>query len=656
MRRLFFLFPFFFSVLVVQGQIHDPVKWNFTQDGEWLVFSATIEEGWHLYGFDIPEDGPQALEFTFDKVENVELVGKIVGEEKAVEKYDALFGMTVRYYEKRALFKQKTKPTQAKTFAVSGEVKYMLCNDVSCLPPKREAFLFGKTSDTENTATDVANGNFFAPAQEFISPQVNEQEWWKPVVEELKALGDKTLATHDAALWFIFLMGFLGGFIALLTPCVWPMIPMTISFFLKHKQEKKRGRWQVVIYGLSIVLIYVLLGLLVTAIFGANALNDLSTNAFFNLLFFALLVLFSISFFGAFDLALPASWSNRLDQKADAATGLLSIFFMAFTLVLVSFSCTGPIIGTLLVQAATNGSMLSPAIGMFGFALALALPFTFFAFFPAWLQSLPKSGGWLNMVKVVLGFLELALALKFLSVADLAYGWGILNRELFLALWIVIFALLGLYLLGKIRLPHDSETNKISPTRLMFSLLSFAFAVYMIPGLWGAPLKSISAFAPPLSTQTFNLYPGEVRAQFEDYNEGMAFAAKIKKPALIDFTGYGCVNCRKMEAAVWTEQTVKYLIDNDFVLISLHVDDKRPLAITQQVEENGKTTQLKSHGDRWSYLQRMKFGANAQPFYVVLDNNGNPLTPSYAFSEDARDFARFLQQGRDSYKDNRNEK
>jgi thiol:disulfide interchange protein DsbD len=455
----------------------------------------------------------------------------------------------------------------------------------------------------------------------------------------------------EMSLWWIFISGFIGGIIALLTPCVWPMIPMTVSFFLKRNAaSRKKAVSQAIVYGVAIIAIYLALGLLITAIFGASALNNLATSAVFNLIFFALLVLFAISFFGGFDLVLPASWTNKMDSKAESASGTLSIFFMAFTLVLVSFSCTGPIIGTLLVEAATWGNILSPTIGMFGFALALAIPFALFAIFPSWLQTMPKSGGWLNAVKIVLGFLELAFALKFLSVADLAYGWGILDREVFLVLWIVIFALLGMYLLGKLKFPHDSEVEHVSIPRLFLAIFSFAFAIYLVPGLWGAPLKAISAFSPPMYTQDFSLYDGEVRPKYTDYESGMAYAKQVGKPALLDFSGYGCVNCRKMEASVWTDPRVKNIIDNEYVLITLVVDDKTRLPEVIEVEENGRITRLKTVGDKWSYLQRHKFGANAQPYYIALDNEGKPVGPSYAYDENVEKYIEFLQTGLKNYK------
>ncbi len=477
-----------------------------------------------------------------------------------------------------------------------------------------------------------------------------DQSWWENVEAELKVFSDDP-DQQGRSLWYIFIAGFIGGLIALVTPCVWPMIPMTVSFFLKQNKSKKKSVMTAVVYGLSIIVIYVALGLIVTALFGASALNELATSALFNIIFFLLLVVFAISFMGGFELTLPSSWTNKMDSKVDATTGYLSIFFMAFTLVLVSFSCTGPIIGTLLVEAAATSNFVSPAIGMFGFALALALPFSIFAMFPTMLKSMPKSGGWMNTVKVVLGFLELALALKFLSVADLAYGWRILDREVFVSLWIVIFALLGVYLLGKITFPHDDKVEKVSVTRFMLACISFAFAIYMLPGLWGAPLKSISAFSPPISTQDFSLYEGDVHAQVDDYEEGMKLAQQLGKPVLVDFSGYGCVNCRKMEAAVWTDPEVKASIDNDFVLITLMVDEKKALPEPIKVtEKDGTVRTLRTYGDKWSYLQRSKFGANAQPFHVIVDNNGKPLAPAFVYKEDIPGYKRFLNQGIENYK------
>jgi len=669
--------------LAVQAQIHTPVKWKIKLEDSGkpekeIVFTAVADKGWHLYDMNLPAGGPVSTSITYETMKGAELVGKVVSSVAPTSVYDELFAMNLRWYSGTVTFTQKIKVTDAKAFKLAGELEFMACNDETCLPPERVEFSFNRKNITMTDAGVVAGesddqaaadslslaqgadslsvsadgenaGQLVNPTKiaEALSDNV---DLWTPVIDELKAFGESPLDGTDSSLLFIFLAGFAGGFIALLTPCVWPMIPMTVSFFLKRTKNKKKAIKDAVMYGVSIIVIYLALGLLITGIFGASALNDLSTNAVFNLLFFALLVLFAVSFFGAFEMVLPSSWTNKLDAKADSTSGILSIFFMAFTLALVSFSCTGPIIGTLLVQAASMGSIVAPAVGMFGFAFALAIPFSVFAIFPNMLQSMPKSGGWLNSVKVVLGFLELALALKFFSVADLAYGWRILDRETFLVLWIVIFAMLGFYLLGKIRFSHDSELKYVSVPRLFMAIVSLAFAVYMVPGLWGAPLKSISAFAPPLYTQDFNLYEDEVHAQFDDYEAGMAYAKKNNKPVMIDFSGYGCVNCRKMEASVWTNPGVKQIIENDYVLITLFVDDKTKLPEVIEIEEHGKTRKLKTVGDKWSYLQRSKFGANAQPFYVLLDNNGKPLSHSYAYDEDVNKYIQFLQGGLKNYK------
>ncbi|MCH5231879.1 MAG: thioredoxin family protein, partial [Muribaculaceae bacterium] len=492
-------------------------------------------------------------------------------------------------------------------------------------------------------------------SEPWMTPEANlsgitaHHNWWENVEAEMMVFADDP-HQQSRSLWYIFIAGFVGGLIALVTPCVWPMIPMTVSFFLKQNKNRKKSIASAGIYGLSIIVIYVALGIIVTILFGASALNELATSAGFNIAFFILLVIFAISFMGAFEMTLPSSWTNKIDSKVDSTTGYLSIFFMAFTLALVSFSCTGPIIGTLLVEAAATSNFVSPAVGMGGFALALALPFSLFAMFPTMLKAVPKSGGWMNTVKVVLGFLELALALKFLSVADLAYGWRILDREVFIALWIVIFALLGFYLLGKLTFPHDDKVEKIGLFRFSLALISLAFSIYMLPGLWGAPLKSISAFTPPLSTQDFNLFDGEVTAQVEDYDEGLMIGRDLGKPILLDFSGFGCVNCRKMEAAVWTNPEVKNLLDNDFVLVTLMVDDKTPLPSPVKVKEkDGAMRTLRTYGDKWSYLQRSKFGSNAQPFYVVVNDEGKPMTSSYGYNEDVAAYLKFLLSGIENY-------
>lgn len=653
----------------------DEVVWKFSLkdvgNGEIdLVANATIKAGWHLYDTDIPEGGPTATTLSIDKIAGAKPIGKFKASgKKATVKFDQMFEMNIGTFDNSATFTQRFKVTDKAKFVLEGDIRAQACNDGSCLPPTPIDIAFA-SKDLPKTLT-VAQVSAEEAAQEetvaelidtttvasdslanlnVASGDINKDFLWTPVIEELKDYGMKGSVAGRSLIW-ILISGFIGGLIALVTPCVWPLIPMTVSFFLKrNKTERKKAISEAVIYGLSIIVIYVALGLLITAIFGASALNDLSTSALFNLIFFALLVVFAISFFGAFDLVLPASWTNKMDEKADKASGLLSIFFMAFTLALVSFSCTGPIIGTLLVETATSGNFLAPAIGMFGFALALAIPFALFAVFPSWLQSMPKSGGWLNSVKVVLGFLELALALKFLSVADLAYGWRILDREVFLVLWIVIFALLGMYLLGKLKLKHDSDLPYVSVTRMFLAIISFAFAIYMVPGLWGAPLKSISAFSPPIFTQDFNLYDGSVHAKFDDYESAMAYAKQNNKPVMIDFSGYGCVNCRKMEASVWTDARVKSILENDYILVTLMVDDKTKLPEVIEVEENGRITKLKTVGDKWSYLQRHKFGANAQPYYIALDADGKPIAPSYAFDEDVKKYLDFLETGLQNFK------
>jgi thiol:disulfide interchange protein DsbD len=619
------------------GQIYEPVKWNFelkntsttTAD---IIIQASIDEGWHLYGLHLPKDGPQPTSIIFESIENATKAGGLETPSKLQKQFDANFNMELNWYTDNASFIQKIKFTEASKVKVKGYVEFMVCNDKSCLPPTKKPFSLGSSESVSTVSAPKAFSN------------AEKTDYWTPVINELKSFGNMQGSVGTTSLWFIFITGLIGGFLALFTPCVWPVIPMTVSFFLKRSKNKIRGRRDAILYSLAIIFIYVALGILITLIFGASALNSLSTNAVFNLIFFALLVLFAISFFGAFEITLPSSWSTKLDAKADSTAGFISILFMAFTLVLVSFSCTGPIIGTLLVQVSASGSLLAPAIGMLGFAVALAIPFGFFALFPSWLKTLPKSGGWLNSVKIVLAFLELAFALKFLSVADLAYGWRILDREVFLALWIVIFALLGFYLLGKLRFPHDSESKHTSVLGVFLAILSFAFSVYMIPGLWGAPLKAVSAFAPPLYTQDFNLYKDEVHPAFTDYDIGMLFAAEKKLPVIVDFSGFGCVNCRKMEASVWTDPKVKELLKKDFVLISLFVDDKTALIKPYQVDENGRTTSIETVGDKWSYLQRSKFGANAQPFYVMLDNKAKPMNKPYTFDENPENFVKWLER------------
>ena len=669
MKKLLSIIGLLLATLSLQAQILDPVSFKtefnkVSDDVAEIVFTAKIDPGWHIYSTDLGDGGPISASFNIDKITGAHVDGKLlpVGNEQAV--YDKLFGMDVRYFEKEAKFVQRIR-LEGGTYRIEGYLEYAACNDQNCLPPSEESFMFTGTADiaaaegeaTEDEAEDEEKEESSAENEETTessvadsqSPTIGDQSsWWQPVISELRAFGESA-GTVDRSWLYIFFTGFIGGLLALFTPCVWPIIPMTVSFFLKRSKDKKKGIADAMTYGLAIVVIYVALGLLVTLLFGASALNALSTNAIFNIFFFLMLVVFAISFFGAFEITLPSSWSNAVDSKAEKTTGLISIFLMAFTLALVSFSCTGPIIGFLLVEVSTSGSIVAPAIGMLGFAIALALPFTLFALFPAWLKQMPKSGGWMNVIKVSLGFIELAFALKFLSVADLAYGWRILDRETFLALWIVLFALLGVYLLGKIKFPHDDDDTHVSVPRFFLALASLAFAVYMVPGLWGAPLKAVSAFAPPLYTQDFNLYKNEVRAQFDDYDLGMEYAKRVGKPVMLDFTGYGCVNCRKMELAVWTDPTVGGLMNDDYVLITLYVDNKTKLSEPIKVVENGKERTLRTLGDKWSYLQRVKFGANAQPFYVLIDNEGKPLNKSYAYDEDVAKYVDFLQTGLRNY-------
>ena len=662
--------------VVAQAQIQEPVKFKselktLAAGEAEIVFTATIDKGWHVYSTDLGDGGPISATFNVEKISGATVVGKLQPKGKEIASYDKLFEMNVRYFESTAQFVQKLKLTGG-DYKIEGFLEFGACNDENCLPPTQVEFNFsGKAEAAKGAAAATPAEKVTAQAEE-TKPETQPAsqtetpadtastgiiggadgptdinvagniDLWKPVINDLQSYGETT-SQEDMSWFYIFITGFLGGLLALFTPCVWPIIPMTVSFFLKRSKDKKKGIRDAWTYGASIVVIYVTLGLAITLIFGASALNALSTNAVFNILFCLMLVVFAASFFGAFELTLPSKWSNAVDSKAEATSGLLSIFLMAFTLSLVSFSCTGPIIGFLLVQVSTTGSVVAPAIGMLGFAIALALPFTLFALFPSWLKSMPKSGGWMNVIKVTLGFLELAFALKFLSVADLAYGWRILDRETFLALWIVLFALLGFYLLVKIKFPHDDDDTKVGVGRFFMALFSLAFAVYMVPGLWGAPLKAVSAFAPPMQTQDFNLYNNEVHAKFDDYDLGMEYARQHGKPVMLDFTGYGCVNCRKMELAVWTDSKVSDIINNDYVLITLYVDNKTPLTSPVKVTENGRERTLRTVGDKWSYLQRVKFGANAQPFYVLIDNEGRPLNKSYSYDEDIPKYIEFLQ-------------
>lgn len=690
-NTLFILFTLLFSLTAMaqQNPVHFSVQQKQVSPTEVeVIFTAKIDQGWHVYSTNLPADGPTSASLHVDKAEGVTPVGKLTPRGKELNVYDKTFEMKLRYFENSVGFVQRYKIT-AKTYSIKGYLEYGACNDEMCLPPTQVEFNFkgngpasapaatptaanAETEKTTTAATDVAADGLSAlttmtadtakksdvlPADtagtlKQENAQVNaDVNLWQPVIKELSAF-NSTKDSTNSSLWSIFFMGVLGGFIALLTPCVWPIIPMTVSFFLKRaKDDRKKGIRDAVTYGLSIIVIYMGLATLVTWAFGPQKLNELATNAPFNVFFFLLLAVFAFSFFGWFELRLPSSWGNAVDNKASATTGLLSIFLMAFTLSLVSFSCTAPVVGLLLVQAATSGDWVAPAVGMFGFALALALPFTFFALFPTLLKKAPKSGSWMNMIKVVLGFIELAFSLKFLSVADLAYGWHILDRETFLSIWIVLFGLLGLYLIGKLKFPHDDPDQKAMPVpAIMLGLCSLAFSVYMLPGLWGAPSKAVSAFAPPINTQDFNLAPQAVHAAYTDYDEGMRAAAAAGKPVLVDFTGFGCVNCRKMEASVWTDSRVAEKLNKDYVLISLYVDDKTPLKQPVEVKlPDGTSRTLRTIGDKWSYLEQTKFGYLAQPFYVPLDNAGKPLNGSFSFKEDVPAYLEFLDKGLENY-------
>lgn len=652
MKRIIFFLIILIGIGAKAAQLN-PIVWDVkvaenTNERALVQFKATVEPGWHLYGLSLPEDGPNATSIRFDLPESVQLVGSLQSSVAPIEKFDPIFSLKLSWWDSDVTLTQELLITDGAAHDISGTIYFQACNDQTCIAPQKIPFdvvvgtgekVAADTASTTTSATDDASAE---------NDVTGSNDLWAPVSEFSE--GDTSASRIiDSSLWVIFLWGFGGGLLALLTPCVWPLIPMTVSFFLKKSGSRGKSVADAMIYGVSIIVIYLALGLAVTGIFGAGKLNELSTNAWFNIAFFLLLVIFAISFFGGFDITLPSKWSNSVDARAEKATGLISIFFMAFTLALVSFSCTGPIIGTLLVEAASMGSRVGPAVGMGGFAIALALPFTLFAVFPSWLKEMPRSGGWLNSVKVVLGFLELALSLKFLSVADLAYGWGLLDREVFICLWIVIFLLLGLYLLGEIRFSHDAPLDHISIPRFFLSLASLSFALYLLPGLWGAPLKGVSAFVPPLYTQDFSLYEGGEFEEFSDYEEGMAYAEEHDLPVLLDFSGFGCVNCRKMEGAVFDTEVVRSTVENNFVMIKLMVDDKAPLEHPYKVEENGKSVTIETVGEKWSYLQRVKFSANSQPYYIILDPQGHALVPPRFYDENLTAFVEWLDAGKKAY-------
>lgn len=681
-KILLALFALFNLTVMAQNPVRFSVQQKKVSPTEVdVIFTAKIDAGWHVYSTGLPAGGPTSASIKTEKAEGAQPVGKLTPRGKEINVFDKVFEMKLRYFEHNVSFVQKYKIT-GKTYKISGYMEYGACNDEMCMPPSSIEFSYtgngpadapaateapeakeGETAEADGATTLSATTDTAKTAQDGATLQgdsaqaagvdaANPSDLWRPVIKELSEFSaGKDNKNHS--LWYIFIMGVVGGFVALLTPCVWPIIPMTVSFFLKRaKDDKRKGIRDAVTYGISIIVIYMGLAAVITALFGPQKLNELATNAPFNIFFFLMLVVFALSFFGWFELRLPSSWGNAIDNKAAATTGLLSIFLMAFTLSLVSFSCTAPVVGLLLVQAATSGDWVAPTIGMFGFALALALPFTLFALFPTWLKQAPKSGSWMNMIKVVLGFIELAFAFKFLSVADLAYGWHILDRETFLAIWIVIFGLMGLYLIGRLKFPHDDPTQMAMPVpAIMLGMISLAFTIYMVPGLWGAPLKAVSAFAPPIYTQDFNLHHQEVEPKYKDYEEGMRAAAQAGKPVLLDFTGFGCVNCRKMEGAVWTNAEVAEKLNNDYILISLYVDDKTPLKEPIKVKRSDGTTRtLRTIGDKWSYLQESKFGYLAQPFYVTVDNQGNPLSGSFVYKEDIPGYLKFLDKGVENYK------
>jgi thiol:disulfide interchange protein DsbD len=664
------------------GQILKPVKWSFslgqTNNGEAeLIFKAKIDKGFHVYSqFLESNDGPVATTFNFDKSKDYSPIGKL-SEGTPQEEYDPNFEMKLKFFANEAVFKQKIKINNNKAFTIKGYLNFMVCNDKMCLPPEDIDFEFKIPENSAFKATEKKNEISVqdSAASSVIGIDSSTTDSSTTPETALESNQSKDIIKADTeekekskGAWAIFVAGFLGGLLALLTPCVFPMIPLTVSFFTKSSGNRKKGLMNALIYGLSIIAIYVSLGMLITLSLGPDALNAMASNAVVNLAFFIIFIVFATSFLGAFEITLPSSWVNKADSASEKG-GLIGIFFMAFTLSLVSFSCTGPIIGTLLVQAAVGGNVINPTIGMIGFSSALALPFGLFAAFPGWLNSLPKSGGWLNSVKVVLGLLELALALKFLSNVDLAYHWGILTREVFIALWIVIFSLLGFYLLGKLKFSHDSDTKYISIPRIMFAIIVFGFVVYLIPGMFGAPLKIISGFPPPtFYNEGWSLGNGEASAAgekiipgtdpehcphnlncFHDYNLALAYAREVKKPLMVDFTGWSCVNCRKMEDNVWVDPRVLERLKSDFVLVSLYVDDKTALPEAEKYISKTTGNKVKTIGNKWSDMQTVRFGTNSQPYYVLLDANENMLNKPTGYDPDIEKFIGFLEEGKKAF-------
>ncbi|MBC7745593.1 MAG: thioredoxin family protein [Flavobacterium sp.] len=668
----------FLIISSAQAQIFDPVKWSFgskkVNDKEAdLIITAKIEPGWHVYSQFIGEGGPIPTSFNFNPSVDYKLVGKVTESPKAESAFDETFDMQIAWHKNEVTFAQRVKLTKPQT-NITGKLEFMVCNDERCLPASEVEFnipvnLSASSFTSATTSSQPVNSDSAA----FLPSPAPTRKKLMPA-DSLKMNKEiEAPVTGTNSLMSIFILGFIGGLAAFFMPCIYPMIPLTVSFFTKKTGSRAKGIESAIIYGLSIIIIYVALGLLVTVIFGPSALNEAASSATFNLLFFVMLIVFAISFLGAFEITLPTSLVNTMDEKSNRG-GFIGLFFMAFTLSLVSFSCTGPIIGTLLVDAVSKGSYLGPAVGMFGFSSALAIPFTLFAIFPSWLKEMPRSGGWLNTVKVSLGFLELALAFKFLSNVDLAYHWGIFDRDIFLALWIIIFGIWGFYLLGKIRLSHDSEIGFLSLPRLFFSMLILGFTIYMIPGLWGAPLKAISAWLPPQTTQDFDLNkiesaqtsssaikfngikkyaslfdaPYDLDA-FYDYEQALAYSKIVNKPLLIDFTGWSCTNCRKMEASVWSDKEVLRILKEDFVLVSLYVDDKTELAQADVYNSTFSGKRIKTVGNKWSDFQTGKFKTNSQPYYVITDGDGTTLVPPQSFNLDINNYIKFLNAGRAAF-------
>jgi thiol:disulfide interchange protein len=666
--------------LFVGAQILNPVKWSHEvkyngKNSVTLIFKAKIDKGWHIYSMN-PGDGPFPTSFTFTPSAQYALDGNI-SEAKPKKEFDEGFQMDVLYFEKEALFTQNIKIKSTKEFKINVLAEFQACSTQCVMLDNTfeinvKGVLPDKASDSNTPDEGIKKQDVNSAVIEKSTADTSKNQ--QPVVnsdtievDKLSASIVSELPQKERSGWGIFWAGFLGGLLALLTPCVFPMIPMTVAFFTKRSKTKAKGLSNALLYSFNIIFIYTVLGFIITKALGPDALNELASNGIFNFIFFIILLVFAISFLGAFEIVLPASFVNKMDAASDRG-GFIGIFFMAFTLSLVSFSCTGPIIGTLLVEAAVNGSSAGPLMGMFGFSSALALPFGLFAMFPGWLNSLPKAGGWLNSVKVVLGLLELALALKFLSNVDLAYGWGILTREIFIALWVVIFALLGFYLLGKIKLSHDSDLPFVSIPRLLMAIVSFSFVVYLVPGMWGAPLKLISGFPPPLhynegwklgnkSDLNSETIPGTNPDHcphglncFHDYQLALEYAKKVNKPLMIDFTGKTCVNCRKMEDNVWSDPRVLGILQNDYVLVSLYVDDKTDLPANEQFISATTGKKIKTIGNKWSNFQTEKYQTNSQPYYVLVDKSENNLTSPESYNPDIQNYINFLEKGKKEFK------